>query len=169
MDRRWKSHDRHAHTARGNRERGFFRYSGNTSRRSRISIQHVLLRPKTTWRQKSNPGGHDKRAIRPGKCRAKRLDGTPIRLGGPRIIGKIVNEGGMNHAVRCRRSASQALKIIERAAVHIRAGRGERRSGCIGASQAQDLVPGSYKLADDGGADESGRAGNENSHRKFLH
>jgi hypothetical protein len=75
----------------------------------------------------------------------------------------------MNHAVRCSRSASQAVKIIKLAAMHLCAGSGYFCSGCIGASQAEDLVPGLDQFLDNGGADKTGRASNENSHKKFLH
>ena len=59
-----------------------------------------------------------------GKRRAKRLDGTPICCSGSGIIGEIVNKGGMNHTIRCSRSAAQAVKIIERTAQHLRTSSG---------------------------------------------
>jgi hypothetical protein len=74
----------------------------------------------------------------------------------------------VDDAIGCGRSAAQAIKIIERTAVHLCACRGYFSSARIGTSQAEDLVPCLDQLADDGGADESCRASNENFHEKFL-
>ena len=73
-------------------------------------------------------------------------------------------ERGVNHAVRAGRSALQAVEICERAAVDVGACRGEGRRRRIRAREAEYLVLCRDELLDDGGADEAGRAGDEDPH-----
>jgi len=53
------------------------------------------------------------------------LHGAQVGCGRVGEVGEVVYERQVNDAVRGDRTVPQAVKIIERAAVHIRAGRGE--------------------------------------------
>lgn len=55
------------------------------------------------------PGSHDKGPVGAGKRGAKRLNGQAIRLSGGRIVREVVNERGMNYAIRRSGSRSQAF------------------------------------------------------------
>jgi hypothetical protein len=55
---------------------------------------------------------------------------------------EVVNEGGVDHAIRCSRSAAQAREIVERAALNGGPYRGKRGGSRIRPSEAEYLVPG---------------------------
>jgi hypothetical protein len=61
-------------------------------------------------------------------------------------------------------AGAQAGEVIERAAAGGRAGLGQRLGRGLRPGEAGDLVSRVLQLADDGGTDESGRAGNEHAH-----
>ena len=110
VDGRWEAHDRRAQPLRGQRQRRDFH---ETRDRRRIDIYRVFLRHRASRCKTSGSGAHDQWAIRPGEYRANRLNRVPIGGCGCRIIGKIVNEGGIHHTVRGRRAAAQTVKIFE--------------------------------------------------------
>ena len=83
-------------------------------------------------------------------------------------LRKVVNESRMDHALRSGRSAAQGLEIFERTAVYIGPCRGKGRGSRVRASKAEHLVSRGDQFSDDGGADESSRAGNEDTHKKIL-
>ena len=66
--------------------------------------------------------------------------------------------------VRVARSALQTVEICECPAVDVGPCRGERRRRRIRAREAEYLVLCRDELLDDGGADEAGRAGDEDPH-----
>src|SRR5262249_31125017 len=85
-------------------------------------------------------GGDNQRAVGPFKCRAKCLDGTPIRLRRRSIIIKVVYECGVDDAIGCGRSAAQTLEIFEQAAMHLGSCRGEGCCALIGACETEHLI-----------------------------
>jgi hypothetical protein len=115
------------------------------------------------------PGGDDERPIRTRERLAERLDGAAIRVGSVLEAareGDVVLEREMDHAVRRGGAAPQALEIIEGAATHLCAGRGEGGGRGIRAGEPGDLMARADQLGDDGGADPAGRAGDENAHEE---
>ena len=52
-----------------------------------------------------------------------------------------MDEGGVDHAIRTGRSAAQALEVFEIAALHFGAGGGEGLGACVGAGEAEHLMP----------------------------
>src|SRR5215467_10129861 len=114
--------------------------------------------------QKQGSGGGDQRAVGSGESLAKRSDSALIFFGARRVIREIVDEGGVDHAVRCGSSAAQAFKILERTAVHFGARRFERLGGGSRARETEHLMARGEKLANDGGTDETRGPGNENQH-----
>ncbi len=59
----------------------------------------------------------------------------------------------MDHAVGVSGAGPQTVEVVEVAAAHLGAARGDGLSGCIRAGQAHDLVVIVEKFGDDGGGD----------------
>src|SRR5438034_450292 len=61
------------------------------------------------------------------KRRSRRtlLERQPVRLAGGREVREVVDEGGVDDAVRCRRSTPQAFEIVERAPMRLGTGGSE--------------------------------------------
>ena len=59
----------------------------------------------------------------------------------------------MDHAVGLSGGGPQTVEVVEIAAAHLGAERGDGLGGCIGAGQADDLVAIAQKFGDDGGGD----------------
>ena len=70
----------------------------------------------------------------------------------------------VDHPVRCRRAAPQAVEVLEIASVHLGPGGGERRGARVRTGEAEHRVARVDEILNDGGADEARRAGNENTH-----
>jgi hypothetical protein len=113
-------------------------------------------------------GSDEQGAVRASERGAERLDGAPIRLGGSRVVREVVNEGGVDHAIRSGRSRVQALEIFERTAVDIGSCPGKGRGSRVRAGEAEHLMPRVDQLADDGGTDEPCGAGDEDAHVFLL-
>ena len=77
---------------------------------------------------------------------------------------EVVDEAEVDHPVRGRRAAPQAVQVLEVAAVHLGPGGGERRGALVRAGEAEHRVPRLDEVLDDRGADEAGGAGDENTH-----
>jgi len=76
---------------------------------------------------------------------------------------------GVDDAVRRGRTAAQAVEVVQGAAMNLGPGVRDQCGALIGASQPDDLVSGVDELSDDGGSDESARAGHEYAHDDCLH
>ena len=77
-----------------------------------------------------------------------------------------MDEAAVDHAVRSRRAAPQAVQVLEIAPVHLDPGGGERRGALVRAGEAQHRVARLDEIPDDLGADEARRAGKENTHQE---
>jgi hypothetical protein len=131
-----------------------------------VLCRQVLCR-KATGSEEPGPGGDDQRALRAGERRAERLDGVPVDLAVRLELREIVDEGGVDDPVRERSAAAQAFEILEIAAMGLRSRRGKGRRSRIRAGEADYLVSRGDQFADDGRANEAGRAGDEDTHEKF--
>ena len=87
------------------------------------------------------PGGDDQRAVGARERVAERLDGAPIDLADRLESREVVDEGGVNHAVRCGRSTPQAVEVFEIDPMDLGACGGERRGARIRAGEAEHLWP----------------------------
>ena len=76
-------------------------------------------------------------------------------------------EGQVDHPVRLGRPALQALQVLERPAIGLRAEGGQGLGAGVGAGEAEHLVAGPDQLRDQGRADESARAGDKHTHRSI--
>ena len=87
------------------------------------------------------------------------LDHAPILLAIFNEAREVVIEGGVDHRVRLRRAAGDAVRILKRPTMRRRAGLLKPACAGIGACQPEHLVPGIDQFGHDPGADEAGRAG----------
>src|ERR1700677_4857010 len=89
------------------------------------------------WRPGPNPGADNQGAIRAGKRRTKSLDGAPVYLTVGRELREIVDEGGVDHAVRHRGSDAQTLQVFKMPSMHLSARGGKRFCTRIRASKSK--------------------------------
>ena len=73
-------------------------------------------------------------------------------------------EGEVDDGVGGGSARPQDVEVVDRAAQHLGAERVDGRGRLVGAGQTDHLVAGGEELGDDGGADEAGRAGDEDTH-----
>ena len=76
--------------------------------------------------------------------------------------------GDVDDAVGVRGRLLEPVEILEAAATHLRAGRGQGRCGLVRPGQTGDLVSGGDELGDDVRTGMAGPSGNENTHVTFL-
>jgi AcrR family transcriptional regulator len=167
VHRRRQAHRGNAYAARSERESRPF---GDPGMR-RVIGYGVVFRGQAARREQGGPRGHDERPSGSGECFAERRDGLPVGAGGGRGVarrGEIVDVGGVDHAVRFGRAGAQAVQVGQGAAVYLGTRGRYRCGGLVRAGQAGDVVPRFEQLPDDGGADEPGRAGHENTHDALL-
>jgi hypothetical protein len=79
-------------------------------------------------------------------------------------VREVVDVGGVDDPVGRGRGGTQAVEVVEGAAVDLGAGALERCRGPVGAGQPDDLVSGVDELGDDRGTDPSCRSGDEYAH-----
>jgi hypothetical protein len=79
-----------------------------------------------------------------------------------------VFEREVNDTVGRRRGPAQAVGVVEVASMDLGNKRDQFRGGLVGAGDADDLMARIDELGNEGGADVSGRASDENSHRPHL-
>jgi hypothetical protein len=65
-------------------------------------------------------------------------------------------------------AARQAVGILERPAMHLRAGGRDRCCGGVGTREAEHRMPGGHEFGNDRGADEARRSCNEDTHVQHL-
>ncbi len=65
-------------------------------------------------------------------------------------FAEIVVEGTVDHAIRFRRAAAQALQVFEIAAMHLGAGGGERLGSRIRSRQSEHSMAGVDEFRNDG-------------------
>jgi hypothetical protein len=136
--------------------------------RGGAGTRHACFGQKATWWKDSNPGRDDQAAIGASQRRAKSFDGMPIRLTVRLEFCEVVIERRMDYGIGSGRSALQALKIIQRAAMDLGTGRGNNSSRRIRASEAEYLVPRGDQFIDDRQANESTCTGNKDTHSETL-
>jgi hypothetical protein len=78
-----------------------------------------------------------------------------------------MDETGVNHPVRGGGSAAQAVQILKIASMRLSAGGEQRLGGRIRASKTKHLMARVDEFRNNGGADKSCGAGDENTHGDF--
>jgi hypothetical protein len=77
-----------------------------------------------------------------------------------------VDERQVDHPVALGRPLAEAVEVLERAAVDLGPRRLERVGRRLGAGEADDVMAGVGQFGDDGGADPTGRPGDEDAHEQ---
>lgn len=129
----------------------------------------VLLGRRPILGEPEQAGGDDERPVGTGEGVAEGLDGTAIRVGGALEVaaeGDVVLEREVDHAVRRGSRVPQAVEVVDRAALHLDARRGEGCRCGVRTSEPNDLVTCVEELGNDSGSDPAGRAGDEDTHEK---
>ncbi len=75
-----------------------------------------------------------------------------------------MDEREVDDAIGLLRAGAQAVEVVEGTAMDLRACGGDGFGRGVRTREADDLVAGLDQLGDDGGADETGRAGDEVAH-----
>ena len=104
----------------------------------------------------------------PARVVPDRLNGPQVDGGPDRHVGEVVDVAQVDDAVGLGGATAQAVEVLEVAPQHLGAGVGQGGGGGVGTGEAHDLVPGSAQFRDDGGADEAGPAGDEETHGTNL-
>ena len=79
-------------------------------------------------------GGDDQRPVRAGERAGHCLDRALILLAIRHEMGEVVVEGGVDHGIRLRGAARKTVRLLERAAMDLRAGLFELARASVGAS-----------------------------------
>jgi hypothetical protein len=82
-------------------------------------------------------------------------------------LRKIVDEGGVDHAVRHGRSFAEAFEVGKIAAMHLGAGGRKRLGAGLRAGQAQNLMARAHELWNNGRTDKAGSSGHKDTHILF--
>ena len=77
-------------------------------------------------------------------------------------------ESEMDHPIRLRNAALQALQILKGASMDFRARGGKTRGLLVRTAKAEHLMSGRDQILDDGRPDPPGRAGDEYAHETGL-
>jgi hypothetical protein len=93
---------------------------------------------------------------------------VPVDLAVSLEFREVVDEGGVDHSFRGGRSATQAFEVFKITAMDLRTGGNQRLGARIRASKTEHAVSRCDQFFDNGGADESGRAGNKDMHDETL-
>src|SRR6266851_2515306 len=161
---RWrKPQHRCAHSTCRQRQCRLFRLAG------KIGIGRILFCSETALAlNQQGPASDDQRAIRARERGTERLNRAPVRFGSRRVVVKVVDEGGVDHAIRSGSSATKAFEIFERTAMYV-GSRLEKRFGCcIRASEAEHPMTSVDQFSDDCRTDEACSSGDKNTHILFL-
>ena len=157
---RWReANHRGADSARSHGNRRFFR--GHSRKRGGAGSRCVFFGCEAARRDDGGPGGDDQGAVRASERGTESLDGAPIRFTVRRVFREVVDEGRVNHALASPGARGEALKILKRTTMDISSCRCKGRGSRIRPSQAKYLVSRGDQFSDDGGTDESRRAGNK--------
>src|SRR6185437_3584011 len=91
-------------------------------------------------REQRDPGGGDQWPVGPGERVCKRLNGALVDLGAVLETREVVDEGGVNDAIRHGGAFAEAIEVLEIAALRLCARRGQRFRAVIRAGEAENLV-----------------------------
>ena len=109
-------------------------------------------------------GGDDKRTSRADQRGTHRFDGAPIRFAVRLELREVVDKGGVDYPIRRGGTVAQTIQILQRTSMNLRARGDQRRCGSIRARQAEDLMPYSNQIINDGRTNKPTRTGNKDTH-----
>ena len=112
-------------------------------------------------------GGDDERSVGAHQRLADCLDRGAVGVGRSLEVARereLVLEGEVEHAVRVADRLAQDVQVVERAALHLGSGGGERVGRRVRAREPDHLMARADELGKNGRADPAGRSGHENPH-----
>ena len=92
------------------------------------------------------------------------MDDATVFPGVLHELREVVVERGMDDGIRGGRTCRKALRVFERAPMHLGPRSGQPAGACIRAAKAQHLMPVLQQLPRYTGANETGRAGKKHTH-----
>ena len=129
-----------------------------------VESRRDVLGRQAARRNERGPRGDDQGAVGAGERGAESLDGAPVYLAVLLEFREVVDEGGINHAIRHGRSAAQAFQVLKIAPMDLDAGGDERLGARIGASKTEHLMARANELLNNGGTDKACGASDESTH-----
>ncbi|MGY3292078.1 putative NAD-dependent protein-ADP-ribosyltransferase YbiA (DUF1768 family) [Bradyrhizobium sp. LM3.6] len=142
----------------GQRQRSRFRHAWKAVRGL------VVLGRKAAGGEQRDAGGDDKRTVRAVELLADRQDRAAVELAIVQKLREVVVEAEVQDAVRGSGAAAQGRMVLQRPAMDLGAHRGEGGCAGVAAGKAGNAMAGGDQVPNDGGADEAGGAGDENTH-----
>ena len=161
MRRRGESNDRGSHAGVRECER-----HGGCSRPWEVGSGWIVLGRRAALGCCRDAGGDDKRSVGSLERRTHGFDRLAVGFVGSRVALEVVDEREMDDAVALVRAFAQGVEFLERPAVHFGTGRRERIGGRVGPRQTDDVMTGVDQFGDDGGADPTRCAGDEDAHEQ---
>src|SRR5450830_706514 len=130
----------------------------------------VVFRCRLSWCNGSHagPGGDDERTVGTGERGSHRLNGFPVGFAVCDKLREVVVEGGMDDAVRHGCSTVQAVQVFQIASKHFGTRRHQGLGACFRSAQSKYLMAGLDEFGNNDRTDETGRAGNKNTHDEFT-
>src|SRR5215472_9456659 len=129
MDCWREAHHRHMHALGCHGKRGLFR--SDTRQRRGAGSGHAVLDRKQTWRKERGSGRDDQGPVRASKRGTENLDGVPIDFAVSLECRKVMDERGVNHAIRRGSPTSQAVQVFKIAWVRLGTSGGKHLRGRI--------------------------------------
>src|ERR1700756_899096 len=162
MHRKRQAHNRPPPASRCELHAGLFRLARE------VWTRCILFCGEPPRSEKGKARRDNHRAAGPLKRRTNCFDGTPIRLDRRSIIVEVVYECGVDNGIGRGRSAPKALKIFERAAMHLGSCPSERCCALIGAGETEHFITCLGKFLNDCGTYEACGTSYENTHVFLL-
>lgn len=156
---RGQPHHQGAYAAIGQRQRG------RRVRHARVHGRRLVELGADPARREPEGPGRDRHGLAGALQRgAHRLDGGQVGPGGVLHLAEVVDVGEVDDPVGLLGTCAQAVEIAEVAAMHLRSRPDQRLGRGVGASQSDHRVAGPLQLGHDGGTDETGCSGDEQTH-----
>ena len=131
-------------------------------------LKGVVLGQQPTGTVPGNTGRDDQRTVRAGKGRTEDLDGLTVQLSGVGEFVEVVVEGQVDDAIAGVGRGTQAVVIVQIAAMDAGTGRTDRVGRGVGASQADGVVTVGNQITKHRSAHKTRRTRDENLHGVLL-
>ena len=127
-------------------------------------VGRLVLRGGAAGGEQAQAEGGDQRFARARQGVGQRGDDPLVRVDVLLVLGEIMDEGEVGHAVGGFGPPAQALQVFQRAVVDLGPGGLEGLRALVRAGEAKHWMAVSDQFLDDGRADKTGRASDENAH-----
>ena len=127
-------------------------------------MSRLVLRGSSAGGEQAHAEGGDERFARARQGVGQHGDDPSVRVDVLLVLGEVMDEGEVSHTVSGFGPPAQALQVLQRAVVGFGPGCLERQRALLRAGETEHLMAVGEQFLDDGGADETGRSGDENTH-----